>query len=197
MKYKFLDNTNHFIDYILKTLLKDKKILVDMTCGNGHDSLRVLQNAPNYKKLYLYDVQIKAIENTKSLLDSYAYKNCIYLNKSHDDLSDIHEDIDFAIYNLGYLPGADKKLVTNSKSTIKSIELLLEKLSFGAIVVITTYPGHEEGSVEDIKIYDFLNSLDQKIFNVIKLEFINQKNKPCKTYILEKRSEDDGEKFNL
>lgn len=197
MKYKFLDNTNHFIDYILKTFLKDKKILVDMTCGNGHDSLRVLQNAPNYKKLYLYDVQIKAIENTKSLLDSYAYKNCIYLNKSHDDLSDIHEDIDFAIYNLGYLPGADKKLVTNSKSTIKSIELLLEKLSFGAIVVITTYPGHEEGNVEDIKIYDYLNSLDQKIFNVIKLEFINQKNKPCKTYILEKRSEDDGEKFNL
>lgn len=197
MKYKFLDNTNHFIDYILKTFLKDKKILVDMTCGNGHDSLRVLQNAPNYKKLYLYDVQMKAIENTKSLLDSYAYKNCIYLNKSHDDLSDIHEDIDFAIYNLGYLPGADKKLVTNSKCTIKSIELLLKKLSFGAIVVITTYPGHEEGNVEDIKIYDFLNSLDQKFFNVIKLEFINQKNKPCKTYILEKRSEDDGEKFNL
>ena len=63
--------------------------------------------------------------------------------------------------------------------------------------MITTYPGHEEGSVEDIKIYDFLNSLDHKIFNVIKLEFINQKNKPCKTYILEKRSEDDGEKFNL
>ena len=53
MKYKFLDNTNHFIDYLLKTFLKDKKILVDMTCGNGHDSLRVLKNAPNYEKLYL------------------------------------------------------------------------------------------------------------------------------------------------
>lgn len=110
MKYKFLDNTNHFIDYLLKTFLKDKKILVDMTCGNGHDSLRILQNAPNYEKLYLYDIQKKAIENTKSLLESYAYKNCIYLNKSHDDLSDIEENIDFAIYNLGYLPGADKKL---------------------------------------------------------------------------------------
>lgn len=63
--------------------------------------------------------------------------------------------------------------------------------------MITTYPGHEEGSLEDSKIYDYLKSLDQKIFNVIKLEFINQKNKPCKTYILEKRSEDDGEKSNL
>lgn len=45
--------------------------------------------------------------------------------------------------------------------------------------------------------YMIILSLDQKIFNVIKLEFINQKNKPCKTYILEKRSEDDGEKSNL
>ena len=44
MKYKFLDNTNHFIDYLLKTFLKEKKILVDMTCGNGHDSLRILKN---------------------------------------------------------------------------------------------------------------------------------------------------------
>lgn len=197
MKYKFLDNTNHFIYYLLKTFLKDKKILVDMTCGNGYDSLRILKNAPNYEKLYLYDIQIKAIENTRSLLESYAYKNCIYLNKSHDDLSDIRENIDFAIYNLGYLPGADKNLVTRLDTTMSSIKKILARLNYGAIIMITTYPGHEEGSLEDSKIYDYLKSLDQKIFNVIKLEFINQKNKPCKTYILEKRSEDDGEKSNL
>lgn len=197
MKYKYLDNTNHFIDYLLSSFLKNKKILVDMTCGNGHDSLRILKNAVNYKKLYLYDIQKKAIENTKSLLDSYAYKNCIYLNKSHDDLSDISEKVDFAIYNLGYLPRANKSIVTKSVSTIKSLEGLINKLNYAAIVMITTYPGHEEGSLEDGAINEFLKKLDQTEYNVLKLEFINQKNKPCKTYILEKRSENDGEKFNL
>ena len=55
----------------------------------------------------------------------------------------------------------------------------------------------EKNTFASIELGDYLKSLDQKIFNVIKLEFINQKNKPCKTYILEKRSEDDGEKSNL
>lgn len=197
MKYKILDNTNHFIDYILNILLKDKKILVDMTAGNGHDSLRILKMATNYEKIYIYDIQEKALNNTKELLQSYAYNKCVYLNKSHADLSDIEEKIDFAIYNLGYLPGADKKIVTKSESTIKSLSSLLKKLNYGAVVLITTYPGHDEGYIEDMDIYEFLKCLDQKEFNVLKLEFINQKNKPCKTYILEKRSENDGKKFNL
>lgn len=197
MKYNYLDNTNHFIDYILNTLLRDKKILVDMTAGNGYDSLRMLKMQPNYEKIYIYDIQKEAIDNTKKLLDSYSYDNCIYLNKSHDDLSCIEENVDFAMYNLGYLPGKNKNIVTKTKSTITSILALLKKLNNGAIVIITTYPGHEEGYAEDIAVHDLLIKLDQKEFNVLKMEFINQKNNPCKTYILEKRSEDDGKKSYL
>lgn len=197
MKYKILDNTNHFIDYVLNTLLKDKKVLVDMTAGNGHDSLRILKMQPNYEKIYIYDIQEKAIENTKKLLNSYGYKNCIYLNKSHDDLSFIKEKIDFAIYNLGYMPGANKELVTKSESTIKSISSLLGKLNSGAVVIVTAYPGHEEGFIECERVDNYLRKLDQKEYNVLKLEFTNQKNKPCKTYILEKRSEDYGKKSYL
>lgn len=197
MKYRILDNTNHFIEYILNKLLKDKKVIVDMTAGNGYDSLRILKMHPNYEKIYIYDIQKQAIDNTKKLLSSYAFTNCIYLNKSHDDLSDINEGIDFAIYNLGYMPGASKELVTRSESTIKSLKELFKKLNNGAVVVITTYPGHDEGFREDNNIYELLKSLDQKEYNVLKLEFINQKNKPCKTYILEKRSEDNGKKSYL
>lgn len=197
MKYKILDNTNHFIDYILNRLLKDKEILVDMTAGNGHDSLRLLKIAPNYKKLYIYDIQKEAIENTKKLLDSYVYKNCVFLNKSHSDLSDIKENVDFAIYNLGYLPGANKEIVTKTSSTMLSLSNLLPRLSNNAVVVITTYPGHSEGKLEDESIFNYLKVLDQREFNVLKLEFINQKNNPCKTYILEKRSEDNGKKSHL
>ncbi|WP_215493444.1 class I SAM-dependent methyltransferase [Fenollaria sporofastidiosus] len=112
--------------------------------------------------MYLYDIQKKAIGNTKGSLGFICIQNCIYLNKSHDDLSDINEKLTL-LYNLGYLPRANKSIVTKSVSTIKSLECLINKLNYAAIVMITTYPGHEEGSLEDDSINEFLKIRSDRV----------------------------------
>jgi hypothetical protein len=40
------------------------------------------------------------------------------------------------------------------------------------------YPGHREGKIEAQEVGEYLKTLDQKEFDIIKYEFINQINMP-------------------
>lgn len=49
------------------------------------------------------------------------------------------------VFNLGYLPGADKSLVTTAEGTLEAIAHAEKALAVGGTVSVTIYPGHEEG----------------------------------------------------
>ena len=68
---------------------KKKLCLVDATCGNGHDSL-FLSKFEN-RKLYCIDIQSKAINNTKTLLQNQT--DIFFFNQSHEKLDIISEPI--------------------------------------------------------------------------------------------------------
>ena len=56
-------NNNTFVHKYLKTLISKDSIAVDMTTGNGNDTYFLCKLA---KKVYGFDIQKEAIENTKN-----------------------------------------------------------------------------------------------------------------------------------
>ena len=98
----------------------------------------------------------------------------------------IKENIDFAIYNLGYLPKGDKYITTNAKDVEESLKKLLEKLNSKGAIFITFYIGHSAGQIESLEISKFLQNLNQKEYTILKCTFENQKNNPPYVVMIQK-----------
>jgi len=188
--YKKLKNTILITKNIINYYVKPGHIVLDCTVGNGNDTLLLAQNAGTKGKVYGFDIQDAAINNTSELLRQYELLNNVILIKdSHEYIEQyIHEELDFIIYNLGYLPGGDKTIKTSSLSTIKSIRQALDLLKVNGLLAVTVYVGHDGGLEEKKSLEDYLLNLNQDIFHVLKHKFINQKNNPPILYLVEKAS---------
>lgn len=162
------------------------KIAVDATVGKGKDSLKLLEAVGDEGFLYGFDLQEEALDAANKLLKDY--KNYKLFLDSHENIDKI-EKFDLVIYNLGYLPGSDKKITTLKDSTIVSLKKATEKISEGGIIIVVSYLGHENSFEERLGVDEFLKNLDQKIFKVEKREFYNQKNNPPIVYLVEKKVE--------
>lgn len=183
-------NIFNIVDYyhlIIKDVLNENSVVVDCTCGNGNDTLFASNLMMGKGYIYAFDIQKIAVENTiKLLIEKSIYSNHSVINDSNTNLDIyIKEKIDLAIYNLGYLPNSVSKISTNYISTIKSLEIVLNKLKVKGIVIIAAYLGHDNCMERD-GIYDFLSKLDDKTFKVLNHKIINLKNYPPELFIIQK-----------
>ncbi len=141
--------------------VKNNSLVIDATVGNGNDTVYLAQLA--YKgTVYGFDIQEKAIENTKQKLQENKITNVILFQKNHNQMEDILQDqkgkISLITFNLGYLPTGNKKITTTVSSTIQAIENSLSLLHPNGILLITVYPGHEEGKKEDQAIRQYFKN---------------------------------------
>ena len=108
-----INSTKNLIEFFMHNYVKDVKIAVDMTVGNGFDSKNILEILKP-EKLYCFDIQQEALDNSKKLLKQYSNFELILENHKNFDKF-VKENIDFAMYNLGYLPKGDKNITTNAE----------------------------------------------------------------------------------
>jgi transcriptional regulator with XRE-family HTH domain len=82
--------------------------------------------------------------------------NISIITDSHSNLDKyINNNIDLALFNLGFLPGSDKKISTNSYSTIIAIEKAYSLLNKDGIIIIIGYSRHPGGQKEIIDIENY------------------------------------------
>lgn len=178
-------NTSSIVQSYLENWISEDMIAVDMTVGNGLDSEFLLNQKIHF--LYGFDIQKEALEAAYHRLEKLKYSNYQFFHSSHDEVDlFIDKKIDLFVYNLGYLPGGDKSITTNGKTVIESLKKSLNLLRIKGMIWITFYPGHSNGFLEAELILEYLKSLDQKEFHVLKFEYINQKNNPPYLIALEK-----------
>lgn len=167
--------------HLLKQTLKPGEIAVDATCGNGHDTLVLSRLVSEKGKVLAFDIQEQAIEATKKRLIKANKKNVSVIKDSHANIDQYivnNETIGGAIFNLGYLPRSDKKIITKGETTIKALETLLKHLKVNGIIALVVYHGHEGGKKEKKQLLEFVTSLNQEKFKVLRYEYINQRNNP-------------------
>lgn len=144
---------------LMEINLKSNDLVVDATIGNGKDSMFLLDIIKN-GYLFGFDIQQDAINNTNNLLKGI-YNNYTLFNTGHENLYDTLKEyegkISLIIFNLGYLPKGNKEITTQVNTTIKAIKDSIKLLNKKGHIVITIYPGHDEGLKESIEIKKFLN----------------------------------------
>ena len=186
--YKKVVNTFKLVSDLMEKNLSEGSIALDCTVGNGNDTLALAKLVGKTGRVYGFDIQKIAIENTKERLACENPHNNVKLILDTNENIDkyISEKLDFIIYNLGYLPRGDKNIITREDTTINSLKKSLDLLNNNGLILITSYTGHRGGLEEKEAVERLLSSLNQKEYNVLKYNFINQKNNPPILYGIEK-----------
>ena len=181
------DNVTDMTNFIIDTKVKKGDIVLDLTMGNGHDTLYLADKIGINGKVYSFDIQKEALLNTKKLLEENNIKNVELIQDNHKNiLNYVNEYIDFAVYNLGYLPGGNKNVITKWDSTIYSLKSVLSILRIKGIVCICSYIGHSGGKKEYDEIIKFCKDLPKKEFNIIDIKHINRSENAPRMIIIEK-----------
>lgn len=182
-----------FARTLLKKAVQSGDSVVDATIGNGHDTLFLAELVGDSGHVFGFDIQEEAIQQTKHRLSQQGHiENISLFHRGHEHIlttipASFHGRITGAIFNLGYLPGGDKSVVTTAKTTIMAIEQLLEIMAKEGLIVLVIYHGHQEGAVERDELLPFVRQLDQKKVHVLQYQFINQTNHPPFIVAIEKR----------
>jgi tRNA A58 N-methylase Trm61 len=188
-----LDRILPFAKILLDKAVKQGDHVVDATIGNGHDTLFLANLVGDHGRVYGFDVQEEAVTATEELIRSKRLSNRVTLfHQGHENLSSCisqeeHGKITGAIFNLGYLPGSDKSVITKPNTTISAVEQLLNMMAPEGIIVIVIYHGHPGGELERDQLLEYCNHLDQNLAHVLQYKFMNQKNNPPFIVAIEKK----------
>ena len=168
-------------------------VAIDATLGNGHDTYFLAKLASNGGHVYGFDIQEQAIQATKErLVAENLLERVTLIHRGHEEIKNsipetLKGKVTAAVFNLGYLPGGDKSIVTKPDTTISAIEQLMELLAVEGMIVLVIYHGHDEGAIEREQLLSYVQELDQQKAHVLRYQFENQKNHAPFIIAIEKR----------
>lgn len=139
---------------------------IDATVGNGHDTVFLAELAGPDGSVYGFDIQPSALASARARLEQHRLDGCVTLiNDSHARIAELipkaqHGKVKAVMFNLGYLPGSDKTVITQSASTLAALNAALDILSPQGVITILAYPGHSGGDQETDNVQTWCEQLD-------------------------------------
>lgn len=184
-----LQSALNFSHTLLKEIVKPGDVVVDATAGKGNDTLFLAQLVGERGHVYSFDIQAQATQLTQRLVEQHQVEQqTTVINDGHENLTNyVKSPITTAIFNLGYLPEGDHKIVTKPQTTLKSVQSMMKLLKPNGIIILVIYYGHPGGKQEKEQVLQFAKSIDQHQFNVLQYQFINQIHEPPILLALQKR----------
>ena len=167
----------------LAQIITQEDIVVDATMGNGHDTLFLAKLA---KQVYAFDIQEQALEKTSQRLQEAGLTNAELILQGHETVDQFVTEVKAAIFNLGYLPSADKSIITQPQTTLEALDKLCQMLVKGGRIAIMIYYGHEGGDIEKDAVMDFVSQLPQQEYTATIYRTLNQINNPPFLVMIEK-----------
>ena len=143
-------------------------IVIDATMGNGHDTLFLGQLVGETGRVYAFDLQQQAIDQTRARLKRHGTAEQVTLIRGdHAEMGQLlpqgmAESVAAIVFNLGYLPGGEKNVTTMTRSTLDALDASLELIKPGGIISLLVYVGHPGGLEEDVAIREWLGSLPRE-----------------------------------
>ena len=168
--------------------------VVDATVGNGYDTEFLAQLVTKTGFVWGFDVQPEALQEAEKRLDEVDLIGQVKLiADGHQNLGQyIDKGIDGILFNLGYLPGSDKEIITTAETTLKAVQNGIELLKDGGIIILVMYLGHQGGQLEQKRLLEYARSLDAKEYNVLHYRFVNQDKDPPQVLAIKNRRNKNG-----
>ena len=184
-----LGNSLSLCKEYLSRVVKEGDTVIDATCGNGYDTLFLRSKVGDKGKVFGFDIQKIALDNTLNLLKENNVESGVILNlDSHSELDKyVKEEVKAVVFNLGYLPKGNHEIMTTPETTIVAIEKSLELLSEDGIIAVIIYHGGDSGFHERDELIKYFERLNNKKFSVLMHNFINQINYPPILVVIEKK----------
>lgn len=160
--------------------------VIDATCGNGYDTLKLSELALSFDQgeIYAFDIQKDAIVSAQHYLaqnlSSELNKRVHFQQRCHSTFPEALNpaSIKLIVYNLGYLPGGHKQQTTQTKTTLQSLQHAQTLLQVGGMISITCYPGHPAGAEEQTCLLDYTCNLSPKEWSCCHHVWLNRKQAP-------------------
>lgn len=137
---------------ILRRTLRAGDRVLDATAGNGHDTL-FLAKLVGAQNVTAIDQQQQALESAKTRLDSENFAGVQWIQGDHSqklrEIGTSERHFRAIVFNLGYLPGGDKQIVTRKETTLLALETAEQLLEPGGVMTVIAYPGHDAGRDEE------------------------------------------------
>ena len=140
-------------------------IAIDATAGNGHDTLFLARHIQKHGEVFAFDIQKQAIDNTyKRLNEAKLSDNATLYCCGHEQMLEqiphaCVGKVDLIMFNLGYLPHADKTVITHTNTTIQALNASIQLIAPNGRISILAYPGHAGGAHETDAVKLWLEAL--------------------------------------
>ena len=166
---------------------------VDATMGNGHDTQMLCEAVGPEGRVWAFDVQAQAVEETRNRLRAQGLDGRAELILSgHEHMAEyVKGPVKAVMFNLGWLPGGDHAVTTRWETTRTAVESALDLLAPMGVLVICAYPGHAEGEREKQELTAFLAALDNRRFNVLHQRFLNAGAGAPECFVIQKQNGGD------
>ncbi len=170
---------------LLADRLRPGGLVIDATAGNGHDTLFLCRQVLPGGHVFAFDVQASALANTRQRLleNGVSESDFTLVHAGHETLADhlpenARGQLAAVMFNLGYLPGSDKTLITRTPTTLTAVAQALDELRSGGLMTVVVYPGHAGGAEEARAMDDWAARLDPRRCEVQHLRPVNRSAAP-------------------
>lgn len=160
----------------------DCPLAVDATAGNGHDTLFLAEETGERGRVWAFDVQEAALESAMELFAGAApelAERVTFVLGGHETAADVlpkdaARHVRAVTFNLGFLPGSDKRVTTRPETTLKALRSLSDMLAPGGVLSVHTYLGHDGGRAEGDAVAVWFRNLPWETWRVAEYAFSNK-----------------------
>lgn len=178
---------------LLAEVLAPGDLAVDLTAGNGHDTLFLQQQVTATGHVIAFDIHPDALDATAARLQAVGITtrrivrpdaavsdaDVTLVAAGHETCGDyLQPPVQAAIANLGYLPGSDRKSPTRSPTSLAAFAQIAEMLAPGGRLAVVVYPGHAGGDAEAAAVEAWFCTLPQGDWNVLQIRVGNAPQAP-------------------
>jgi predicted methyltransferase len=134
--------------------LRSGDVAVDATVGNGYDTVFLAAAVGSLGKVYGFDLQPAALAAARERLESGGLvSRVVLIEAGHEEMAgrlppEVAGGVAAVMFNLGYLPGSDRAVVTVPATTGPAVRSAVGLLRPGGIVSVLVYTGHPGGEAE-------------------------------------------------
>ncbi|MGL5043210.1 MAG: class I SAM-dependent methyltransferase [Culicoidibacterales bacterium] len=165
-----------FVHMLLKKHLTPASYVIDATCGNGHDSLFMASLLGYRGRLFGFDIQQRALDQTRIKLAGSLPRFelfCLSHDNMYEQLEPFLGKIDLVVFNLGFYPNHPHEITTMIKSTYSAILQAICLLKRKGLLIVVAYPGHENGAIESQMLSQLFTKADPNKYFITKYQQTN------------------------
>ncbi|WP_459557549.1 tRNA 5-(aminomethyl)-2-thiouridylate-methyltransferase MnmM [Lacunimicrobium album] len=166
-----VENLTHVAQEFVSRILKPDEFAIDGTAGNGYDTQFLAECVGKKGHVWAFDRQQQALDSTSGRLTVAGIKHVTLINDCHSNVvshlpGELRGSIGAAMFNLGYLPGCEKSVITTSETTERALRDVMSLLRPGGILTVLAYVGHPGGLDEEAVVRRLWKSLPPREFTI-------------------------------